>query len=148
VTSFARRLAAAAAVVSFVASVPGAASASPATLKRSISNITMAPVDLALSPVMAGMGLVRGLQEQDDSVGVKLAYPIPGFVWLTMLQAGSSVLRLITGVFEFVPGLLLLPFDADLEPLFDPSSENDALVDLDLVVYQLRFGIDYTSAPI
>jgi hypothetical protein len=121
-------------------------SASPETLKRSVENLTQWPLDLALSPVVAGKTVVQGLQDIDDSTAVKIAYPVPGFVWVTFVQAGTAVLRGLTGVFEFLPGLGLLPFDADLDPLFDPADENEALVDFETPVYDFRFGIDYTSA--
>jgi hypothetical protein len=55
------------------------------------------------------------------------------------------VLRGVTGVFEFLPGLILLPLDADMDPLFDPVVENSALVDYDNPVYHVKFGTDYTS---
>lgn len=131
---------------SILALAPGLALASGETLKRSVSNITMAPIDVAMSPVMAGITLVRNLQDEDDSIGVKIAYPVPGFAWLTMVQIGAGTIRGIAGIFELLPGIGLLPFEADLDPLFDPADENDALVDYDLYVYQLKFGIDYTTA--
>ena len=140
-----RRVAALAVVVCVFGIAPSVAFGSPETLKRSVSNITMAPLDLALSPVLAGITLVRNLRDEDDSLGVRLAYPIPGFVFLTMVQTGAAVIRLVTGLFEFVPGVFLLPFEADIDPLFDPADENEALVDYDLVVYYLRFGINYTT---
>jgi hypothetical protein len=121
-------------------------SASPETLKRSVENLTLWPLDLALSPVVAGKTVYQNLRDIDDSTAVRIAYPVPGFVWVTFVQAGSSVLRGVTGVFEFLPGLGLLPFEADLDPLFDPADENEALVDYETPVYDFRFGISYTSA--
>jgi hypothetical protein len=121
-------------------------SASPETLKRSIENLTQWPLDLALSPVVAGKTVYQGLQDIDDSTAVKIAYPVPGFVWVTFVQAGTAVLRGLTGVIEFLPGLGLLFFDADLDPLFDPADDNEALVDFETPVYHIKFGIDYTSA--
>jgi hypothetical protein len=123
-----------------------AAEASPATLKRSVENIVLAPLDVALSPVVAGKTLYTGLRDIDDSPAVRIAYPVPGFVWLTAVQAGAGVIRLVTGVFEFVPGLILLPFDADMDPLFDPADENDAIVNFETPVFDFRFGIDYTTS--
>ncbi len=125
--------------------LPSGASATPATLKRSVENLTLWPLDLALSPVVAGKTIYNNLNSIEDSTGVRIAYPIPGFVWVTSVQIGAAVLRGVTGVFEFIPGLLLLPFDADLDPLFDPAAENEALVDFDNPVYHVKFGTDYTS---
>jgi hypothetical protein len=123
-----------------------AAEASPATLKRSVENIVLAPLDVVLSPAVAGKTLYTGLRDIDDSPAVRIAYPAPGFVWLTAVQAGAGVIRLVTGVFEFVPGLILLPFDADMDPLFDPADENDAIVNFETPVFDFRFGIDYTTS--
>ena len=124
---------------------PPAASATPATLKRSVENLTQWPLDLALSPVVAGNTIYNNLSSVDDSTGVRIAYPIPGFIWTTSVQVGAAVLRGVTGVFELLPGLILLPLDADLDPLFDPAVENSALVDYDNPVYHVKFGTNYTA---
>jgi hypothetical protein len=121
-------------------------SASPETLKRSVENLTLWPLDLVLSPVVAGKTVYQNMRDIDDSTAVRIAYPVPGFIWVTFVQSFSSVLRGVTGAFEFLPGLGLLPFEADLDPLFDPADENEALVDVESPVYDLRFGINYTSA--
>jgi hypothetical protein len=127
--------------------VSGPVSASPETLKRSIGNLTQCPLDLALSPVVAGKTVYQNLQEIDDSMAVKIFYPVPGFVFVTFVQAGAAVLRGVTGVFEFLPGLGLLPFpDTDLDPLFDPADENEALVDYETPVFYFKFGVSYTTS--
>lgn len=131
--------------VAGLAALPPSASATPATLKRSIENLTQWPLDLALSPVVAGKTIYENLQSVDDSPGVRIAYPIPGYIWTTAVQAGAAVLRGVTGVFEFLPGLFLLPFDADMDPLFDPAAENEGLVDFDNSIYHVKFGINYTT---
>ena len=120
--------------------------ASPETLKRSVENLTQWPLDLALSPVVAGKTIVQNLQDIDDSTAVKIAYPVPGFAFVTMVQAGSAVLRGVTGIFEFLPGLGLLFFETDLDPLFDPADENEGLVDFETPVYHVKFGVSYTSS--
>jgi hypothetical protein len=146
--TFARRLALALAcsALTLVGAVAPAA-AGPQTLKRSIENLTLAPLDLVTSPLVAGRTLYRNLNDIDDSTGVRIVYPVPGYVWLTSVQAGASVLRFVTGALELVPGLLLLPFEAEIDPLFDPADENEALVNFETPVYDLKFGVDYTNAP-
>jgi len=134
------------AVFALVFMVSSPVSATPETLKRSVSNIVLFPLDLALSPVVAGKTVYQNLQDIDDSTAVRVAYPVPGFVWVTFVQAGAAVLRGVTGVFEFLPGLGLLFFDADLDPLFDPVEDNEALVDFETPVINLKFGVSYTSA--
>jgi len=142
-----RRLAAGLVACTLVALVPGVAGAGTETLKRSVGNMVQAPLDLALSPVVAGRSIYRNLQDIDDSTAVRIAYPLPGFVWNTMVQAGASLIRGITGVMEFVPGLILLPFESEMDPLFDPVERNEALVDYETPVLWIKFGIDYTSVP-
>ena len=142
-----RRLAATLAVCALLALLPGAAGAGTETLKRSVGNMVQAPLDLVLSPVVAGRSIYRNIQDIDDTTAVRIAYPLPGFVWNTMVQAGASLIRGITGVLEFVPGLILLPFESEMDPLFDPVERNDALVDYETPVLWIKFGIDYTSVP-
>jgi hypothetical protein len=51
----------------------------------------------------------------------------------------------MTGVIEFLPGLGLLPFEADLDPLFSPAEKADALVDKETPILDVKFGIDYVD---
>jgi len=125
----------------------GPASASPETLKRSMGNILFAPIDIALSPIVAAHSIYRNLHDVDDSLGVKLAYPLPGFAWNTGVQIGSGAIRGIAGLLELLPGLVLLPFEADMAPLFSPSEKGNALVDIETPPLKVKFGVDYTSVP-
>ena len=137
----------------------GQAQASPETLRRSISNIVQSPIDLLLAPVVAGRTLVNNLRDVDDTLPVQVAYAVPGYFWLTGVQAGGAVLRGIAGTLELVPGILLLPLETDLDPLYDPADRGGALVEMEnplgesdtwqyvpFVSFNLRFGITYTSA--
>lgn len=128
----------------FVVSSP--VSAGTETFKRSIENLTQWPFDLALSPVVAGRTVYQNLRDIDDSDAVRVAYTIPGFAWVTFVQAGTACLRGVAGVFELLPGIGLLPFDAELDPIFDPPVDNEALVDFETPVYWFKFGVAYTGA--
>jgi hypothetical protein len=121
------------------------ADASPKTLKRSVENLTQWPLDVAASPVVAGWTIYRNMRDIGDSTAVRIVYPVPGFAWNTMVQIGAGVLRGVTGIIEFVPGIVLLPFDADLDPLFPPSIENDALVSWENGYFDVKFAVDYTT---
>jgi hypothetical protein len=123
------------------------AAASPETLRRSIGNILFAPLDIGLSPVVAGHTIYRNLNEIDDSIGVRIVYPLPGYVWNVGLTIGSGAIREISGLLELLPGLILLPFEADMSPLFAPAEKANALVDYDTPPLHFKFGIDYTSVP-
>jgi hypothetical protein len=121
------------------------ADASPKTLKRSIENLTQWPLDVAMSPVVSGYSIYKNMRDIGDSTAVRIFYPVPGYAWNVMVQVGAGVLRGVTGVIEFVPGIVLVPFDADLDPLFDPSIDNDALVNWENGFYDVKFGVDYTT---
>lgn len=142
-----RRFCACGAVVVLFLAVASPAVASPETLKRAMSNILFAPVDIALSPIVAARSIYNNLRDIDDTVGVKVAYPIPGFVWNTGLQIGAGAIRELTGLIELVPGIFLLPFEADMDPLFAPPEKADALVDIETPPLYVKFGIDYSSVP-
>jgi hypothetical protein len=121
------------------------AHASPETLKRSVSNILFGPFDIVFSPVVGSQTVFHNIQDIDDSMWVRVAYVAPGVVWNTTLEMGSGIIRCMTGLIEFVPGLFLVPFDADLDVLFSPAEKADALVDEDTPVLNIKFGIDYVD---
>lgn len=121
------------------------AQASPETLKRSVSNIIFGPVDIVFSPIVGSQTVYHNIQDIDDSMWVRVFYVAPGVVWNTTLEMGSGIIRCMTGLIEFVPGLGLLPFDADLDPLFSPAEKGDALVDEDTPILNVKFGINYVD---
>ena len=123
------------------------ASATPETLKRSLGNIFFAPLDIAASPVTAGTALYSNLREVDDSRWVRIVFPVPGYVWLLGVQIGGGAIREIAGLLELLPGLGLLFFDADLDPLYDPAERNEALVDLETPPLNIKFGVNYVASP-
>ena len=133
-----------AAIAAGVCVAVGSAEASPQTLKRSISNILCAPFDIVLSPVVAARSIYLNLQETQDSLPVRIFYPLPGFAWNTGVQVGAGGIRLLSGVLELLPGLALLFFEKDLDPLFDPAERGEALLDADTPPLRFKIGVDYT----
>lgn len=129
----------------FVFGAAGQASADPYTLKRSIENLTQWPLDLLLSPVVAGKTVYDNMNNISDSPGVRIVYPVPGFAWNTCVQGFTAVLRGVTGIIELVPGVVLLFSDAELEPIFDVVEDQDALVDYETDIFWVKFGIRYTA---
>jgi hypothetical protein len=122
------------------------AAASPKTLKRSVENLTQWPLDVATAPVVSVWTIQRNMRDIGDSLAVRIFYPVPGFCWNTMVQVGAGVLRGVSGALELGPGIVLLPFEADMDPLFDPSLDNEALVDWQNGIYDVKFAVDYTTA--
>jgi hypothetical protein len=121
--------------------------ASPETLKRSVSNLTQAPLDLLFSPMNGLLAVITQMNEQEDPVAVRVVFAVPGVIWNTGVNIGASVIRFITGGIEFVPGVFLFPFDADLDSLYSPVENAAALVEFDTpcCIY-VKFGLDYTAA--
>jgi hypothetical protein len=130
-----------------IALAPVPAHAGGATLKRAVGNLVQGPIDVGLSPITAGVVGVDNLRNIDDTLPVQIFYAVPGYLWLTGLFAASSVLRTFTGALELVPGIFLLPFDAEMDPLFDPAESGSALISQDTPVMDIRIGLDYTAAP-
>lgn len=131
-----------------IALAPARAEAGGETLKRSAGNILQAPIDFVLSPVVAGKTVYVNLTNINDSTGVRYFYPVPGFVWLTGVQLGASVLRGVSGLFELLPGIGLLFFDREMTPLFDPVERGNALYENDMQFFRFKFGVDYTTPPV
>jgi len=146
VNSLARLVVGFALVLTVVSAAPTPAQAGSETLSRAISNIVFAPFDAVLSPVVAGKTLYHNLTNIDDTLGVQIAYTVPGFLWLTAVQGGAAVIRGCTGFIELIPGVVLLPFPGtEMSPLFSPVESADALVDLPNPVANVKFGINYTT---
>jgi hypothetical protein len=121
------------------------AQASPETLKRSLGNILFAPLDVALAPVVGAKTVYDGVRFIDDSLWVRIVYPVPGVVWNTGIVIGIGVVREMTGLIELIPGLLLFFSKDDLDPLLDPAESADALVEIENDFLPIRFGLLYTA---
>ena len=93
------------ALVLLLVGLAGQASASPETLKRSVGNVLFGPLDIAFTPIVSARDVVNNLQNVDDTMGVRIAYTVPGYVWNTVMQVSGGVLRVLTGCIEFLPGL-------------------------------------------
>jgi len=132
-------------LVLLLAGLAGPASASPETLKRSIGNLVFAPFDLAFTPIVSARDVVNNLQNVDDTMGVRIAYAVPGYVWNMGVQIGACATRAIAGALELLPGIGLFFFEADLDPLFPPVERAPALVDYDTPPMHFKFGISYTQ---
>jgi hypothetical protein len=123
------------------------AAASPETLKRSVSNIIGGPFDMVLSPVTAANSVYRNLTDIDDSLGVRIAYTLPGFIWNTGVGLGSGGIRIIAGALELIPGIILLPFRTDIDAIFAPGEKANALIDYDTPPLNIKWGIFYMDTP-
>ena len=142
-----RRFAAVFALASVAVIAAAPASATPQTLLRGVTNVLFAPLDAALAPFSTAIGIRDNMESIDDSPGVRLVYPIPGFFYTTGLQIGGSMLRLATGVIEIIPGVPLLFMDTDIDALFATIDDAAALVEFDSDILDggYRFGLNYST---
>ncbi len=128
----------------------GAAAPAQATvtvLKRSFENMPQGLLDAVLSPYTAGVSIVNNLRNIEDTPGVRIAYTVPGYAWNTMSNFGGGLIRTLTGVLELPTGVILLFTDAEMEPLFDPVEDNEAIYVYDDYedVYRVKFGVHYSG---
>jgi hypothetical protein len=131
--------------VALLAALP--ATATTTVLKRAFENFPQGVGDVVLSPVTAGTTLYNNMTTIEDTPGVRIAYAVPGYAWNLMSNAGGGLIRMLTGIMELPAGLVLLFSDADMEPLFDPAEDNEALITYDEYedIYRVKMGISYTA---
>lgn len=125
----------------------GPASATTDVIQRSFENMPQGLLDSLLSPYTAGRSIYNNMTTIQDTPGVRVAYLVPGYAWNVMCNFGGGLIRSLTGVMELPTGLVLLFSDAEMEPLFDPVEDNEAVVYLDQFedTYRVKFGVNYTA---
>ena len=132
-------------LASLVAVGPSDAQATTKTLRRSVQNILFFPLDMGLSPIVAPKAVYQNWKASDDTPAVKIAYPIFGVLWATGVNIGASGIRGLAGLLELLPGIVLIPFKADMNPIYDLPESNRALVDTGSDAFKVKFGVDYVS---
>ena len=137
----------AAAAVGIGLGTAGPALATTDVIQRSFENMPQGLVDSVLSPYTAGRTIYNNMTTIQDTPGVRVAYLLPGYAWNVMCNFGGGLIRALTGVIELPTGLVLLFSDAEMEPLFDPVEDNEALITYDEYedLYRVKLGVDYTT---
>ena len=74
-----------------------------------------------------------------------MAYFLPGLAWNIGMQGFAAGFRLLAGILELVPGLVLIPFETDLDPIFALPERQDGLVDIETPVLYFKFCINYVD---
>ena len=143
----ARRLASLAALVALLSTTaPGVSHAGVKTLTRATQNLLFFPFDLVLSPFVASKITWDNWRNSDDTPGVKYGYALFAPIWSISIEAGASVIRGVAGFLELLPGIALVPFDAEMNPLYDLPESQPAWVDQGNENFKVRFGINYLHA--
>ena len=138
-----RRLFAAALALALLVSSP--AGASPETLRRSFSNMLMSPLDFVCGPYVGVKSVIVNVQDIGDTTAVRVFYFLPGLGWNIGIQAFGAAFRALAGIIELVPGLVLLPFETDLDPIYALPERQDAIVDIETPVLYFKFCINYVD---
>jgi hypothetical protein len=125
--------------------VAAPAQATSETRRRSMGNLLWTPFDLILGPYVGTKSIIDNVRNIEDTTGVRVVYFVPGIGWNMGIQTGAAGLRGIAGILEFVPGLLLWPFEADMKPLYPLSDNQEALVDYDWPPLYIKFGLNYVD---
>ncbi len=80
---------------------------------------------------------------------MRIVFAVPGVAWNSAMQMGGGVLRTFTGLLEFLPGLILIPFEADMDPLFTMPERQDALIDEEVPFFgdylAIKIGVNYVD---
>ena len=134
-----------AAGLAFALLVSSPAGASPETLRRSFSNMLMSPLDFVCGPYVGVKSVIVNVQDIGDTTGVRVFYFLPGLGWNIGMQAFGAAFRALAGIIELVPGLVLLPFETDLDPIFALPERQVAIVDIETPVLYFKFCINYVD---
>ena len=144
---FARRFASLTFLVALlVAAAPGVSHAGTKTLARSVQNLIFFPFDLALSPFVATKTTYENWRASDDTKAVKYGYALFAPFWSFGVEAGASVIRGVAGMLELLPGIVLLPFDAQMNAIYDLPETQPAWVDVGSDAFRMKFGVNYLAA--
>jgi len=118
------------------------------TLRRASENIVQGPLDMVLSPVVAGDTLVRNIDAADYNIGATSIVAFVGYPALLFVTAWAAGFRMWSGLLEFPVGLGLLVSKSfsDWEPApFFETEREPALVDAPNDIFGFKFGVYYVA---
>jgi hypothetical protein len=124
---------------------PRQAKADASQLCRAGSNLVLAPFDALLGPYIAAKDEYYGLTEIDDETSLKVAAAAPGYVFLLGMQVGGSIIRLIAGAFEIIPGMVTLFREEPQPPLFRSAEDAWSIWSEQYGPCPVKLGISYNT---
>jgi hypothetical protein len=134
-----------AALAALAAALPREARADASQLCRAGSNLILAPFDAALGVFIAGKDEYYGIREIDDPAIIKAIGIIPGYVLLSGMQLGGSMMREISAFMELPIGMVTLFRDGAQPPLFRSQEDAWALFSDDYGKCPVHFGVSYNT---
>lgn len=136
--SYQTRILVLALVVALTACHAHVALATATSLKRSVENITQAPLDLALAPGVSAMVTVRNMKKCR-----RLLWPVclpVGTLWHSGLNTAGATARAAGGILE-LPFALGFLFTSKDGPAFFDAEGVASLVTVPSRVYDVKFGL-------
>lgn len=124
---------------------PNAATADATQLCRSMTSILLAPTDTILAPYIAAKDMQYGLSEQSDPTYIRVLAFVPGYGFLVTMQIGGTIMRIVSGAFEFPMGLFTLFREGAEKPLFKSQDETYAVYSEDWGPCPIRIGSSYNT---
>ncbi len=99
-----------------VAAAASPAAASPDTIRRALGDTVSGVQDVVLAPFWSGpRATYRNFDSVSDSGWLQGVYAVPGYLGLSLLHASQGALRSVVGVLCIPLGLVMLPFEQDVE---------------------------------
>lgn len=102
------------------------ASAQPATMLNGVENVSMAPVDVVLAPVVAVQTIRTNLEQARLGTAGQVGATVIGVPWIWVLQNVLTGARIVSGLGEIGLGLVLTPAslftDVPERQLFDATT--------------------------
>jgi len=136
----------AALIALLVAAAPGTSQAGTKTLARATQNLLFFPFDIVLSPFTSAKITWDSWRSSEDTKAVKYGYALFAPIWSFSIEAGASVIRGVAGCLELLPGIALLPFKTDMNPLYELPETQPAWVDTGSDAFKVKFGINYLTS--
>jgi hypothetical protein len=136
----------AALIALLVAAAPGTSQAGTKTLARATQNLLFFPFDIALSPFTSAKITWDNWRSSEDTKAVKYGYALFAPIWSFGVQCGASVIRGVAGALELLPGIALLPFKTDMNPLYELPETQPAWVDTGSSAFKVKFGVNYLTS--
>ena len=123
---------------------PREARAGVGPLRHALENATQGPLDVVLTPVVAGLTTYRNVSEDSTSVGGAVGTGFMVYIGLLMYDGSASFFRTLAGLLEIplgVGALAATPF-TDWQPdLFFDQDKPPAMVDHPTSWFHVKFGI-------
>ena len=120
------------------------ARADPSQLCRAFSSITLAPTDILLSPYISGRDAYHALSETGEPYKVWVSF-LPSYPVFIVIQVGGAVLRIVSGAFEIMPGLVSLVTGQAGEPLFAQQDQAPQIYRSEVGPCPVRIATSYWS---